>query len=90
MADIEQIVKRLTKEQRQQSHAWDSVVREARQYAQVKLFGSYLERGSVIKLAPGDVESYTRVMRDNVLREIERAFLEDALTGAALHEAVGS
>lgn len=87
--DIEQIIKTLREGQSMQTEAWALVLRCARQYAQVKLHGSYIENGRCILLGKRDQESYQSMFRENLLREVERAFLEDALMGQALQEQLG-
>jgi hypothetical protein len=85
---LEQIVIKLREGRQMQTSAWDEVLREARQYAQVKLHTSYIENGRVIQLNRRDSDAYVNMIRDNLLRACERAFLEDALMGATLQQAI--
>lgn len=78
----------LLKAQKCQTEAWQAVITIARQYQQMKLHGSYVERSIdgpyVISVCGSEVERYTVMFHENMLRAIERAFLEDALVGQAL------
>jgi hypothetical protein len=84
---LEQIIAKLREDQQMQTSAWHEVHRCARQYVQMKLHCSYIENGRVVLRHPSEQKSYTDMFRDNLLRACERAFLEDALMGAAMQQA---
>lgn len=81
---LKTIVEELSKQQKFQRGAWAKVNEIARQYAQMKLHGSYVENGSLHTISFSDRDRYTEMFKDNLLRAVEKAFLEDALTGALL------
>lgn len=48
----------LLKAQRFQAGAWQKVIDCARQYAQMKTFGTYIEHGNVMHVAKSDQQIY--------------------------------
>jgi hypothetical protein len=70
------------KQQKFQVGAWTKVVDLAKQHAMMKLHGTYMECGSLVKISGSDRASYLSRIGDNLLRASEDAFLEDALTGS--------
>lgn len=78
------VITELTKSRNMQKAAWQRVIEAGRAYAQMKAHGSYIERGSLISVCFSDRERMVKHFSDNLLSEVERAFTEDALMGAAL------
>lgn len=81
---LEQIIAKLREGQQLQTAAWQEVQQFGRQYAQMTLHGSYLENGRCVTVCHSDRKRYAEHYRDEMLRACERAFLEDALMGAAV------
>lgn len=62
------------------------VIEKARQYATMKAFGTYEERGSVISVGFNDRERYAKMFADNLLHEAERMIAEEMRTGALISQ----
>jgi len=78
----------LAKHVKYQNGAWAEVQRIARQYAMMKAHGRFIEtNGELIEVNRASIEQYVEMFKENLLRAIERAFVEDALLGVALGEA---
>lgn len=82
--DLAVVVAELAKSRAYQRGAWVKVIEIGRQYAQVKLHGSYVENGRVITVSHSARSDMVEHFQSNLLHAIEAAFLEDALMGAAL------
>lgn len=78
------IVEELRKSRAMQRGAWAQVTEAARKYAQMKAHGSYMENGNCVAVCFSDRKNYTEMFKENLLRDVERAFAEDAIMGAAL------
>lgn len=81
------IVEELRKSRAMQRGAWLQVVQSARKYAQMQAHGSYMENGNFHSVCFSDRKNYTEMFKENLLRDVERAFAEDAIMGAALADA---
>lgn len=79
-------LEKLVAAQNFQAAAWIKVIDAGRQYAQMKAFGSYIENGSNVVVCHSDQASMLKMFQETVLRECERAFLEDALLGAEIQK----
>lgn len=86
---FEELVKKLEKAVAYQRGAWAKVEECGRKYAQMKVFGSYNENGSLIRVGYNDRKSYEEMFRDNLLRACEDAFQEDAQVGVEFHQNLG-
>jgi len=90
--DINKIIEMLRTAQGMQSGAWALVQRVARQYAQVKLHGSYIDgsgSGHCVSVGHAQRERMAAHFLEELLREVERAFLEDALMGQTVQQHLG-
>lgn len=79
-------LEKLVAAQNFQAAAWSKVIEAGRQYAQLKAFGSYIENGSNVNICHSDQPALLKMFQEVVLRECERAFLEDALLGAEIQK----
>jgi len=80
---FEELMKTLTQNQNYRTGAWASVIEKARAYALMKTHGVYLDdRGNTCR--PHEVDKSTEYYRDELLRAVERAFLEDTLLGNSI------
>ena len=87
---LEVIIERLSKAQNYQRGAWQVLIEKARRYAQMKVFGSYLDdRGNSVSVCHSDRERMTGHFADYLLQEAERAFAEDAQMGVAISDNLG-
>jgi hypothetical protein len=86
--ELEQIITELREGQQQQTAAWQEVQQLCRRYAQMSLHSSYIESGQCVWVGRGQRDAYAEVFRDKLLQACERAFLEDALMGAAVDKAL--
>lgn len=73
-----------------QRGGWKEVKDAARQYAQMKTFGTYEENGRVVTVNWNDRDNMTEHFKDKLLRETERAYAEDARLGATLAQITGA
>ena len=80
----EETIKKLIEAQKYQAGAWQKVIDEGRAYAQMKTFGSYVEKERVITVCFSDRKKMEEMFRDNLLRACDDAFREDALMGGML------
>jgi hypothetical protein len=80
------VVEELRKSRAMQRGAWEQVQKAARAYAMMKLHARYMENGSVIQISHADKVSYLDHFKSQLLDAAERAFMEDALMGAAIAE----
>ena len=76
----------LLKAQRFQAGAWQKVIDCARQYAQMKTFGTYVDQGhgSVMSVSKSDQQSYLDMFSTNLQRAAVDALREDAFVGEAI------
>lgn len=81
---INQVVEKVLEAQRFRNGAWTRVIEEGRKYALMKGSGCYVENEKLIKVSFSDVESYTRMFQENLLRYVEDAVVEDTLVGMAI------
>lgn len=86
--DIERIIKTLRAGSEMQASAWQQVQKVARQYVQMKLYGSYIDNDRCVNIGSG-CDRMVAHFQEELLREVERAFLEDALMGQTLQEHLG-
>lgn len=86
---MEEIIKEVKKAQGMQTAAWMRVIRVARAWAQMKTHGSYIQpNGSVCTVGYSEIPDQLKFYQQDLLRSIEQAFLEDALTGQAIQQAL--
>ena len=83
---LAQAITNLKQAQAYQRGAWVKVQECGRQWAMVKAHGCYVERGNRISLSKRDQESYEEMFRENLLRAVQDAFIEDAITGQTFDE----
>lgn len=81
------ILAELTKSRAVQRAHWNEVVEYARAYAMIKLHGRYIEGGSVVHINHADKKGYVDHFQYKLLESVERAFMEDAMMGAAIGDA---
>ena len=82
----EEDIKAIQQAQKYQAGAWARVLETAKKYGMVKLHGVTLQNGEVNHIHFSEVEIYATTLRDQLLSDIERAMLEDALMGATIME----
>jgi hypothetical protein len=83
--ELEKVVSALDTARKLQRGAWDRVQNKARQWAMLKAHGVYInEHGHSVRVSSGELDTYERVFRSNLLQEVEQAFAEDALMGIAV------
>jgi hypothetical protein len=82
------VLAELSKSRNFQRAAWAQVIEIGRKYAQMKLHGSYLERGgATVRVSFSETARLEEQFKTDLLYQVERAFLEDALMGVAIADA---
>jgi hypothetical protein len=89
-AELQKIVKELKQAQAFQNGAWEQVQIAARRYAQMKVFGTYIDdRGHNVSVSFNDQKDQVEGFKLALLSEIERAFAEDTQMGITLSKLLG-
>ena len=87
MSVNKEVLEELLKAKSYQEARWLKVIARSREYAQLKLHGSYVDCSGSTVIAGSSRDHLLQRATDDLLREIESAFLEDALLGAAVMDA---
>ena len=81
------VLEELTKQRKYQEGAWALVVSDARHWARMKAFGTYIDmNGHSVRVSHSEVASRLKYYESQLMMQIEHAFAEDALMGAAMSE----
>lgn len=78
-AEVMAVLRRLEQAEKYKAGAWGRVVRCAKQYAMMKLHGSYLEHGNIVRVGGLDRQRLETHFGDQVLALACDAMLEDAI-----------
>ena len=83
--ELTALISKISKQNNYQKGRWAKVIKIAREYAQMKLHGSYIgPNDCLVTVSFSDKSVQVINLNESLLRAIEEAFLEDALTGALL------
>ena len=86
---LTEVVAKLAKAQAYQRGAWQKVIDDGRQYAQMKAHGPYMENGHSVSVCFSSIKDMEEKFKRNLLSSVERAFAEDAQMGITISETLG-